>query len=631
MLGWIKGSMDSLAELSLPRAHPDGSSQGASASSQSTAAVAKGWLRGLGMTARLDRDVTRTLPVLINEQALIHADAPALLGESESFTYRELAERSNRYARWTLHQGLGTDDTVCLLMPNRPEYMAIWLGITRVGTTVALLNTNLRGLALAHCINIVKPKHLIVDAELIDVFERAAALVEPSLALWLHGSPATPRAPGQSDTRIDVAIERYSEAELTPAESRPVTLSHRALCIYTSGTTGLPKAANVSHHRVMSWSHWFAGIMDTCDSDRMYNCLPMYHSIGGVVALGSLLVAGGSVLVRKKFTAQRFWDDIVEFDCSLFQYIGELCRYLLRSPMTAGAERHRLRLCCGNGLSEDVWRKFKERFNIPQILEFYASTEGNFSLYNLEGKPGAAGRIPPFLAHSFPMAIVKFDFDKGEPARNSSGRCLKCAPNEVGEAIGRIPVDGSHMVNRFEGYTASADSEAKILRDVFIEGDAWLRTGDLMRQDEMGFFYFVDRIGDTFRWKGENVSTLEVACAISSCPGVLEAAAYGVAVPGTEGKAGMAAIVVEDTFELETLRSHLVERIPDYARPRFLRISNRLEVTETFKQKKQMLVREGFDPNVIDDNLYLDHPERCSYVRLDQGLHDLIKGMRLRL
>jgi fatty-acyl-CoA synthase len=282
-------------------------------------------------------------------------------------------------------------------------------------------------------------------------------------------------------------------------------------------------------------------------------------------------------------------------------------------------------------LSEDVWRKFKERFNIPQILEFYASTEGNFSLYNLEGKPGAVGRIPPFLAHSFPMAIVKFDLDKGEPARNSSGRCLKCAPNEVGEAIGRIPGDGANLVNRFEGYTASPDSEAKILRDVFIEGDAWLRTGDLMRQDEMGFFCFVDRIGDTFRWKGENVSTLEVAGAISSCPGVLEAAVYGVVVPGTEGKAGMAAIVVEDTFGLETLRSHLIERIPDYARPRFLRISSRLEVTETFKQKKQMLVREGFDPNVIDDNLYLDHPERCAYVRLDRGLHDMIKAMRLRL
>jgi fatty-acyl-CoA synthase len=345
MLGWIKGSMDSLADLSLPRAHSEESSQGASASSQSTAAVAKDWLRGLGMTARLDRDATRTLPVLINEQALIHADAPALLGEGESFTYRELAERSNRYARWTLHQDLAIDDTVCLLMPNRPEYMAIWLGITRVGTTVALLNTNLRGLALAHCINIVKPKHLIIDAELIDVFERAAALVEPSLVLWLHGSPPTPRAPGQSDTRIDVAIERYSDAELTPAESRPVTLSHRALCIYTSGTTGLPKAANVSHHRVMSWSHWFAGIMDARDSDRMYNCLPMYHSVGGVVALGSLLVVGGSVLIRKKFSAQRFWDDIVEFDCSLFQYIGELCRYLLRAPMITGAQRHRLRLC----------------------------------------------------------------------------------------------------------------------------------------------------------------------------------------------------------------------------------------------------------------------------------------------
>jgi fatty-acyl-CoA synthase len=583
------------------------------------------------MMSRLDRDPMQTLPLAINELALTRGDAPALVGEHESFTFRELAERSNRYARWALSQRLLVDETVCLLMPNRPEYLAIWLGVTRVGCVVALLNTNLRGLALAHCINIVKPKHIIIAAELVDAFERAAALVDPGLVLWVHGSMELARANGHRFTRIDLEVERQPSFALSPAESRPVTLSHRALCIYTSGTTGLPKAANVSHHRVMSWSHWFAGMMDARHSDRMYNCLPMYHSVGGVVALGSVLVAGGSVVIREQFSARRFWDDIVEFDCSLFQYIGEICRYLLRSPVTSKTRQHRLRLCCGNGLREDVWSKFKERFGIPRIIEFYASTEGNFSLYNLEGKPGAIGRIPPFLAHSFPMAIIKFDLDTSEPVRNSRGRCLKCAVHEVGEAIGRIASDGANVSHRFEGYTTSAENERKILRDVFFEGDAWLRTGDLMRQDETGFFYFVDRVGDTFRWKGENVATLEVAGAVSSCPGVVEAAVYGVAVPGAEGKAGMAAIVVEEPFDLGILRAHLAERLPDYARPRFVRISNGIEVTETFKQKKQMLMREGFDPGIVEDKLFFDHPEHCAYVPLNKGLHDRIKAIELRL
>jgi fatty-acyl-CoA synthase len=605
--------------------------QEASKSSQPAATAARGWLRALGMMSQLDRDPHRTLPLLINEQALIRADAPALLGESESFTFKELAERSNRYARWALSQGLGIDETACLFMRNRPEYMAIWLGLTRIGSVVALLNTNLRGLALAHCINIAKPKLIIMEAELVDAFQRAAPLLAPGLVSWVHGSIEIPRAPAQPLNRLDAEIERYSGLDLTSAESRSVTLSHRALCIYTSGTTGLPKAANVSHYRVMSWSYWFAGMMDARATDRMYNCLPMYHSVGGVVAPASVLVAGGSVLIRDKFSAKRFWDDIIEFDCSLFQYIGELCRYLLRSPIAEKTRQHRLRLCCGNGLREDVWNKFKERFGIPQILEFYAATEGNFSLYNLEGKPGAIGRIPPFLAHSFPMAIVKFDLDTGEPARTSSGRCLKCAVNEVGEAIGKLAGDGSKAANRFEGYTTSAEDERKIMRDVFVEGDAWLRTGDLMRQDEMGFFYFVDRIGDTFRWKGENVATLEVAAAILCCPGVVEAVAYGVVMPGAEGKAGMAAIVVEDAFDLATLRAHLAERLPDYARPRFLRISHGLEVTETFKLKKQTLMREGYDPGIVDDALFLDHPELRAYVRFDAGLHKMIQGTMLGL
>ncbi|SEE63920.1 fatty-acyl-CoA synthase [Rhizobiales bacterium GAS188] len=567
--------------------------------------------------------------MVIAEQAQAAGDTPALLSDRECFSFRQLAERANRYARWALDQGLRVDGTICLLMPNRPEYMAIWLGITQVGGVVALLNTNLTNAALAHCIKIADPKHVIVAAELLEAFGQAASHLDGAVPLSVHG--ATPGMQDDGFTRIDLEIERYGGEELAASERRDVSLSQRALCIYTSGTTGLPKAANVSHHRIMSWSYWFAGMMDARASDRMYNCLPMYHSIGGVVATGSLLVAGGSVVIKEKFSARSFWDDIVAFDCSLFQYIGELCRYLINSPASESVREHRLRLCCGNGLRADVWNGFKERFRIPQILEFYAATEGNFSLYNLEGKPGAIGRIPPFMAHGFPAAIVKFDIETSEPARDEHGFCVRCSRGEVGEAIGKISADGSNPANRFEGYTSSEDTEKKILRNVFAEGDSWLRTGDLMRQDEMGFFYFVDRVGDTFRWKGENVATVEVSEAISSCPGVVEANAYGVAVPGTEGRAGMAALVVDTSFDLVALRAHLTERLADYARPLFLRIGTELEITETFKQKKHNLVREGFDPAIVSDRLYFDHPQLRAYVPLDAALYELIKAGTLRL
>jgi fatty-acyl-CoA synthase len=608
----------------------------AGAPSRGGAPAIKGWVRALEMTARIERHPLRTLPVLVNEMAQAVGQAPALLSDRECFSFRQLAERANRYARWALDQGLRVAETICLLMPNRPEYVAIWLGITQVGGVVALLNTNLSGAALAHCVKIAAPRHIIVAAELLEAFHRAAPLLDEAVPLWIHGETEMPGTQAGRFACIEPEIEGFGGEELTASERRHVSLSQRALCIYTSGTTGLPKAANVSHHRIMSWSCWFAGMMDVGSTDRMYDCLPMYHSVGGVVAIGSLLVVGGSVVIREKFSARTFWDDIVAFDCSLFQYIGELCRYLLNSPAPEEMKEHRLRLCCGNGLRADIWSEFKARFRIPQILEFYAATEGNFSLYNLEGKPGAIGRIPPFMAKGFPAAIVRFDVETGEPARDAQGACIRCSRDEVGEAIGRISIgristDGSRPANRFEGYTSGADTDKKILRNVFAEGDAWLRTGDLMRQDEMGFFYFVDRVGDTFRWKGENVSTIEVAEALSSCPGVIEANVYGVAVPGTEGRAGMAALVVDPSFELATLRAHLVERLAVYARPLFLRISAELEITETFKQKKHNLAREGFDPAIVPDRLYVDHPRLQAYVPLDVTLHELIKAGRLRL
>jgi fatty-acyl-CoA synthase len=508
--------------------------------------ASKAWLRALELTGRIHKNSERILPLVIEEVALKSSAAPALLSVDECLTYGELARQSNRYSRWALAQGLAKGDTICLFMPNRPEYLAIWLGITRVGGVVSLLNTNLIGLSLAHCINIVQPAHIIVDADLVDSLTVALRALERPVQLWVPGAD----------------FDKYPSEPLSDEEQRIVTIHDRALCIYTSGTTGLPKAANISHFRLMQWSHWFAGMMGTTPADRMYNCLPMYHSVGGVVATGAVLVSAGSVVIREKFSATEFWEDITRWDCTLFQYIGELCRYLLHTPPCPQETKHRLRICCGNGLSGDVWNEFKTRFRIPDIVEFYAATEGNFSLFNLEGKPGSIGRVPSFLAHRFPVTLVRFDFEKQAPIRNDEGFCVRCGRDEVGEAISKIAADSAQPGGRFEGYTSAEATERKILRNVFQSGDAWFRTGDLMRKDEKGFFYFVDRIGDTFRWKGENVATSEVSDVIRAFPGIREANAYGIAVPGTDGRACMAALVTDTELDLEALRAYLVERLP---------------------------------------------------------------------
>jgi fatty-acyl-CoA synthase len=581
------------------------------------------WVRALEATAPIAGNPQRILPRVIEELAERHGDAPALLSAQESLTYRALDQRANRYARWALEQNLGKGEAVCLVMPNRPEYLAIWLGITKVGAVVSLINTNLRGVALAHCLDIVKPKHVIVAAELCDEVRAVLAPTASRPKIWSHGS--------DDFSRIDRAIEKLSGGRLTEAERRGVTIADRALHIYTSGTTGLPKAANVSHHRLMQWSFWFAGLMNSGPDDRMYDCLPLYHSVGGVVATGAVLVRGGAVVIRDKFSVREFWDDVVNWDCTLFQYIGELCRYLANAPEQPREKQHRLRLCCGNGLRADIWQKFQDRFAIPKILEFYAATEGNVSLYNVEGKVGAIGRVPSFLAHRFPLALVKSDPATQEPIRDESGLCMRCATGEAGEAIGRIHEGGAHAAAAFEGYTDAAASQRKILRDVFERGDAWYRTGDLMRADAGGYFYFVDRIGDTFRWKGENVATSEVNAAITAFPSIAEATVYGVQIPGTEGAAGIAALVADGTLDLPELRKHLARVLPSYARPLFLRIQDRIAVTATFKHQKNELMREGFDPAATDDAIYFDDPSQQAYVRLDGALFERIKAGAVRL
>lgn len=590
----------------------------------------KAWLRALEATAPIERQQAPILPVEIDALAERFQSAPALISPGEQLTYRALADATHRYARWARSQGLTSGDVVCLLMANCPEYMAIWLGLTRAGVTVSLLNTNLSGESLAHAIRIVAARGVIVGSTLGAAIQAARSHLPSTVRYWVHGSDVGTHASGVAALpRIDLEVARLSPDRLPDSQWPSPALGDRALYIYTSGTTGLPKAATVSHFRILQWAHWFAGMMDTGPNDRMYDCLPMYHSIGGVVATGAVLVRGGAVILRERFSASEFWPDVVKERCTLFQYIGELCRYLVGTERQPEETQHALRLCCGNGLRADVWEQFQSRFRIPQILEYYAATEGSFSLYNCEGRPGAIGKIPPFLSHRIPVALVRFDMQAEVPARTESGFCVRCGPNEMGEAIGQVSDAAGRHGGRFEGYADADASRKKILRDVFEAGDVWYRTGDLMRRDEQGFFYFVDRVGDTFRWKGENVSTTEVGAVIAACQGVLESAVYGVAVPGTEGRAGMAALVVNGQFDLAALRSHVADRLPAYARPVFLRIVPAIEMTGTFRLRKADLAAQGFDPAQAGE-VYVDDKSLEAYVRLDPSAYERIRGGNMR-
>jgi fatty-acyl-CoA synthase len=591
--------------------------------SRSQPSAAKAWLRAIELTSRIEADPQRLFADVVADWAERAPDRIALISDGETFDYRALADRINRYARWALQSGIAAGSTVCLLMPSRPDYVAAWLGITRVGGVVALINTRLVGASLAHCINVAGADHVIVAAELEDAFDGASAQLTRAAKIWRHGG-------ARGETSIEAVLDAVDGSPLAPAERREVTINDRALLIYTSGTTGLPKAARISHRRILNWGGWFAGLMDAGPDDRLYDCLPVYHSVGGIVAPCSMLSAGGSVALKDRFSATSFWHDIARFDCTLVQYIGELCRYLLKAPASEYENRHRLRMACGNGLRGEVWEAFQARFGIPRILEFYAATEGNFSLFNVEGKTGAIGRIPPLLAHRFPAAIVRTDAEAAAPLRGPDGLCIACARGEIGEAIGRIGT-ADEGGGRFEGYTDAAETERKILRDVFETGDAWFRTGDLMRLDERGFFHFVDRLGDTFRWKGENVATSEVNETILDCLGVLDATTYGVTVAGHDGRAGMAAIVTGDDFDFKIFADHLADRLPAYAHPLFVRLSPSIDATETFKQKKQQLIRDGFDPDIVADPLFLRDPRSGEYRPLDIARYAQIVAGRVRL
>ncbi|HSZ73382.1 MAG TPA: long-chain-acyl-CoA synthetase [Rhizomicrobium sp.] len=580
------------------------------------------FISSIGRTLFRMRHVKADSPItvtdLVERWGREKPDNIAVLHLDRIITYRDLNEGANRYARWAEGQGVKRGDAVALLMENRPEFLMAWLGIVKLGGIVALINTNQRMGPLAHSIAISGARHLVLGAELADAYAETLPLIEQKPIVWATGVVT----PGTED--LDAALREVSSAPVDSAIRQGLLCRDKAFYIFTSGTTGLPKAANITHMRMMFMMYGFAGGLNAHENDRMYNVLPLYHTAGGVCALGPAFTTGGSVVLKRKFSTREFWDDCVRYKPTFFQYIGELCRYLLNAPPDPNERKHMLRAITGNGLRPEIWPAFQERFAIPKILEFYGATEGNVSMLNYDGHPGAVGRVPPYLRRLIPTRVVRFDIEREMPMRGPDGFCIECPPGEAGEAIGEISEDPRQA---YDGYTRAADTEKKILRDVFTKGDVWFRTGDLLRRDELGYFYFVDRIGDTFRWKGENVATSEVSEALGVVPGVKEANVYGVSVPGMDGRAGMAALVTGPEFDLPNLGKTLAANLPVYARPVFLRLLPEMEITGTFKMRKVELVKEGFDPSAIADPLYVLDPAVNTYVPLDAARHaDIVSG-----
>jgi fatty-acyl-CoA synthase len=569
------------------------------------------------ITADLLPDGPGNLADDIEKTCDLHSSRPAILFEGDTWTWGQLDGRANRYAHWALEQGLKPGDVVALFMTNKPDYIACWYGLAKVGVVSALINSNLQGGSLSHCVTVAAAKVAVVEAGLAAQWATVADGMG-DMPVWSQGG----RKKGMKD--LDAALDKAPVSRPPRAHREALLGRSPCLYVYTSGTTGNPKAGLLTQARTRGISRIFIPATRVNAEDRVYVPLPLYHSTGGVAGIGLALNTGAAMVLRKKFSASAFWDDVVDQRCTIFAYIGELFRYLVNQPPHPKEKAHVLKCCFGNGLRPDVWVRAEERFAIPRIVEFYGSTEGNVSFINVEGKVGAIGRIAPYFKKKFPIELVKFDVENEVPVRDANGLCVLCEPGEAGEAVGRI--DPSNMRTRFDGYANNPEAtKKKLLSDVIEKGDLYFRSGDLLKRDAEGYYYFIDRIGDTYRWKSENVSTNEVAEAFGAFDAVQQVNVYGVEVPHNDGRAGMAAIVAAPGIDLAALSAHVKTNLPTYAIPLFLRFQKEPEVTGTFKYKKVELVAEGFDPAKVDgEPLYWWDSKDAAYKSLDADAYAAI-------
>jgi fatty-acyl-CoA synthase len=563
--------------------------------------------------ARDDRDESLLGVALANA-----AEAPDDLAfemHDERLTWAGLAELTSRVAHVLHGAGVQPGETVALLGANSPLYVAATLGISRVGGTAALINNHLEGQPLSHALRASKARVVFVEAPFAERLRRREDLRDQLDTVLVFGG---------EERELE---DRLGNAPSAVCPRVPLRASDDHVYIYTSGTTGLPKPCRVSHGRALVAAAAFGQLFfQYRPGDKLYSALPLYHSSAMLIGAGSAIMTRTPMAMRESFSASHFWHDVQRYQATCMLYIGELCRYLVLSPESEAEKHNPIRIAVGNGLRADVWEEFQRRFDIPAIREFYSATEAPGIIVNMTGKVGSIGRVP--MRKLGPLRVVRFDDETSEPVRDARGRCVECGPGEPGELIIRLPEKPKSAMSEFKGYTDEEATRKKIIHDVFEKGDRYFRSGDLVKHDEHDFFYFVDRIGDTFRWKGENVSTAEVAEAIMQDPDVREAAVTGVHVPGMEGQAGLTAVVPSGAFDPARFWK-TVQELPGYAQPRFVRVLERLSTTGTFKIQNNVLRTEGVDPSRIDDPLFLRQED--GYVPLTPELWQQVTEGRVRL
>ena len=569
-------------------------------------------------------DEINSFSLLVEQNADAITDEIALICEGESETWGGLNIRANRVANYLKSEGIGPGDCVSLFMQNRIEFVVKVVAVCKLGAVTGLINTNLTRRQLTHCISLTESKKIIFGEELTEPLNEVRGnltLEDGRDYLFVRDTGGEP----VPNWAIELDSRDEAHPHTDPMETRQVRIASTALYIFTSGTTGLPKAARVSHRRMLPAAGMSARYLLRIDQkDRMYNCLPLYHGTGLMIGLTAAFTVGASTVIRRKLSISAFWDDVRKHDCTCFVYIGEFLRYLMSHPETDRDRENPIRAIVGNGLRPDIWMEFKRRFAIERIGEFYGASEGNGGFANVFNKDRTVG-----LATA-PVKIVAYDVAGDEIIRNGQGLCIEQPDGEPGLLLIEITGDSP-----FEGYTSEEASNNKILKDVLKTGDAYFNTGDLMKVVDVGFafgrkhYQFIDRVGDTYRWKSENVSTNEVGEIINQHEDIIFTNVYGVEIPGADGRAGMAAIVLREgldfnTVNLEGISRHIASNLPGYARPIFLRLLEDLPTTSTHKLQKNDLRDQAFHLDKVTDHLFVMRPGDSVYSRLDSDYYDQI-------
>ncbi|MGB0920373.1 MAG: long-chain-acyl-CoA synthetase [Alphaproteobacteria bacterium] len=540
----------------------------------------------------------------------------AIRYNGQEISYAELNKQANKMAVALNAHGVGRGDVVAFAMENRPEFYVGVVALAKLGAVGSLINVQQKGDRLAYAINKVPPKAIVVGSECLKQVKDACP--RPGVPVLMVTDDENPAHPGTYAVNLTAAALAADANDYDIAWRDGLTAGEHFVYVFTSGTTGYPKAAVLSHVRWLNTGDGMSALLQFREDDVFYCVLPLYHSAGLMSLTAMCLSVGGTMALRRKFSVSNFWSDIRDMNCTITQYIGEMCRYLMAQPEQPNDGDNPMRAMIGSSIGMDLWQGFKDRFQIDHIYEGWGATEANTGMTNVDEKIGAVGRVP--FKEMSNIRVVKYDMETGEHVRDENGFLIETDDDEVGEVIARILALPDSAAGRFEGYTDKEATDAKTLSDVFEKGDLYFRSGDLMRRDADDYFYFIDRIGDTFRWKSENVSTMEVAEALSGAPGVAFVNCYGVKVPQTEGRAGMVALGLSEgaSFDPKAFYEFAAKALPHYAQPLFVRITADMDMTATMKMRKVDFQRQGYDPKAVGEPLFVKLDDAKTYAPLDK-------------